>query len=332
MQHTPTQSEHTTAYTVPALIGGWGMAGMMGITIAVTVALRNPFDGLPVFVQAMLGIIAGWAVLMLCAPWPLLRRFRDQRRIVRRLAAQLEAASEHRAAPRLPEALCNRRDELGRLARATGNICGELDACRQQRRALQRSMHDRIHRETRRATAHLHQQASTDPLTRLENRRGMNLWLGELFAERASDGAHLVVMTMDIDLFKPVNDTLGHEAGDMCLRFLGELLRTSIRAGHCAARVGGDEFLVFMTDVDVDEARVVASRVTALFRQMPWPHRSPARPTLSIGLAVGAASDHDDAERLIRAADEALYTSKRNGRARTTVHRHSGACAELQPA
>jgi len=320
MGHIDRQSEEGTAHTVPALIGGWGMAGLMGMTIAVTVALRNPLDGLGVFLEALLGISAGWAVLMLCAPWRLLRLFRDQRRIVRRIAAQLEAAVESRAAPGLSDALTTRPDALGRMARAAECITGELDACRKQRRALQRSMHERIDRETRRATADLHQQASTDPLTRLDNRRGMNRWLTELFADTTERRARLVALVVDIDLFKPVNDTLGHDVGDACLSFLGELLSTTISAGHCAARLGGDEFVVLMPETQLEDARWTADRITALFRQMPWPYSEPNRPTLSIGLAAGSAASHDEVEHIIRTADQALYASKRGGRGCTTMH------------
>lgn len=317
------QQRNQSGHAVSALIGGWGMAGLMGLTLAVTVALRGPFDTLPTFVQGLLGIAAGWTILMLCAPWRLLSLFRHQRRTIGRLAAQLESISADRACPRLPHELLTRQDEIGRLCRAVQDVACELDNCRRQRRSLQKSMNHRITSETRRATAQLHSQATTDPLTGLGNRRHVHRWVTEMLDgdDAARADTTLVAMAVDIDLFKPVNDLLGHDAGDECLTFLGELLRSSIRHGHCAARLGGDEFIVLMTDISVEQAGVVAERLSTLFAQMPWPHLEPRRPTLSIGLAEATAAQHDDIEALIRAADQALYTSKRNGRGRWSVHR-----------
>ena len=316
------QSRWTTyksCHAVPALIGGWGMAGLMAITVAVTVSIRGPFDGWPAFWQGATGIAVGWTVLMLCAPWRLIHMFRNQRRVMRELAATLESFAAARGTPRPSRDLRQRSDEIGRLARAAADVCTELDACRKQRSALQRSMNDHIVRETRLATSQLHQQACTDPLTGLGNRRAMTRWLEDYFAVSGQRDAWMIAMAVDIDLFKPVNDLLGHETGDACLAFLGELLGMSMQDGHCASRLGGDEFLVLMTGVELDEADALAKHISALFNQMPWPHSTPQRPTLSIGLAHGAARRPDDIDAIVRAADQALYNSKRKGRNRTTL-------------
>lgn len=295
------------------------MAGLMAITIAVTVAVRSPLDHWPTFWQAAIGISIGWTVLMLCAPWRLIHMFRNQRRVMRQLAANLEVYGGARGTPRMSQELRDRSDEIGRLARATADICAELDACRKQRGALQRSMNDHVVRETKLATSHLSQQACTDPLTGLGNRRGMTRWIEEYFAGKRDGDAWMIAMTLDIDLFKPVNDLLGHEAGDQCLAFLGELLSMANQHGHCAARLGGDEFLVLMTGVEIDDGHALARHVSTLFNQMPWPHTKPQRPTLSIGLAQGPARHPDDVEPILRCADEALYASKRKGRNQMTV-------------
>lgn len=312
-------NNRTSCHAVPALISGWGMAGLMAITIGVTVAMRGPLDEWPMFWQAAVGIVVGWTVLMLCAPWRLIHMFRNQRRVMRELSAVLETYFADRGTPRISKVLCERQDEIGRLARAATDICAELDACRKQRCALQRSMNEKIVRETRLATSQLHLQACTDPLTGLGNRRGMTRWLDEYFSAQGKADAWMIAMAMDIDLFKPVNDILGHETGDACLAFLGELLGMSMQNGHCAARLGGDEFLVLMTGLEVDEAHDLAQHISKLFNQMPWPHAKPQRPTLSIGLAHGEAREHQDVESIIRMADQALYASKREGRNRTTA-------------
>lgn len=295
------------------------MAGLMAITIAVTVAVRSPFDHWPTFWQGAIGIAVGWTVLMLCAPWRLIHMFRNQRRVMRQLAANLEVYSNGRGTPRVNQELRNRSDEIGRLARAAADICAELDACRKQRGALQRSMNDHVARETKLATSHLHMQACTDPLTGLGNRRGMTRWIEEFFAGDRDCDEWMIAMTVDIDLFKPVNDMLGHETGDACLAFLGELLSMSVHHGHCAARLGGDEFIVLMAGVDIEDGHALAKHISMLFNQMSWPHTKAQRPTLSIGLAHGTAREPSDVEAIMRAADQALYVSKRNGRNQATM-------------
>ncbi len=313
---------NNSGHAVPALIGGWGMAGLMSLTIAVTVAVRGPFDSLPLAVQGLLGISAGWTILMLCAPWRVLKLFRNQRRVIRQLAAHLESQAVDRASVRVPNALMERDDEIGRLSRAVFEVSRELESCRRQRRSLHKSMNHRITTETRRATAELHSQATTDPLTGLGNRRYLHRWVSLLMScdDQPCQGDTLVAMAIDIDLFKPVNDVLGHDAGDACLSFLGELLRSSTRQGTCAARLGGDEFIVLMSNLSVQQAAAVAERISTLFAQMPWPHSQPSRPTLSIGVAEAEAFDHDAVDALIRLADQSLYQSKRSGRGRVTIH------------
>jgi diguanylate cyclase (GGDEF)-like protein len=179
--------------------------------------------------------------------------------------------------------------------------------------------HD-IQRETRRATAHLEREAFTDPLTGLDNRRAMNQWLGEVLDPRRRDRRTITAIAIDLDRFKPINDKLGHEAGDHCLRFLGQLLKSNLRDGACAIRLGGDEFVVLMPDQGNDVGRVVAERLKRLFAQMPWPHSNVPRPTFSVGVASIRGGQPDSAAELLRQADEALYSSKQSGRSMVTEY------------
>ena len=126
----------------------------------------------------------------------------------------------------------------------------------------------------------------------------------------------VVAMVIDLDNFKIVNDALGHEAGDACLAFMGQLLRSSVRREDIAVRLGGDEFVVLMPGQSLPTAQRTAERLAALFRQMPWSHRDVPRPSLSIGLAVTGPAELGDGRQLLRAADEALYRAKRAGRDR----------------
>jgi PleD family two-component response regulator len=109
------------------------------------------------------------------------------------------------------------------LSRAIHDLAAEAVASRQHSRLLHRRMNDNIRRETKRATLHLQRQAATDPLTELGNRRTLEQRLQEYLRTNTS-GCLLAVVAIDLDLFKEVNDTLGHDVGDQCLVFLANLL------------------------------------------------------------------------------------------------------------
>lgn len=153
----------------------------------------------------------------------------------------------------------------------------------------------------------LYQQATTDVLTQLPNRRS---FLSKLACLKG--GRHVLVM-LDVDHFKDVNDAYGHDVGDQCLRQIGRHLRRHLRPGDFCARLGGEEFAILLrAPADVDLHGVV----TALVCGIPIePMRGPAtRITLSAGVAY--FSEWRSVTDSLRAADVALYRAKENGRAR----------------
>ena len=161
----------------------------------------------------------------------------------------------------------------------------------------------------------------TDSLTGLHNRRYMERHLKTLVAEAYRTGRKLSVLMADIDFFKKVNDTYGHDAGDLVLKEFSQRFRRYTRGVDLACRLGGEEFLIIMPDTDQDLAQQIAERVRECVAAEPFtlsPELS-IPVTTSVGLAtLEAHSDTPDS--LIKRADLALYSAKRAGRNQVAAH------------
>ena len=165
----------------------------------------------------------------------------------------------------------------------------------------------------REALAHL---ARTDALTGLVNRRGFDEALAREQARRRRGGPPSALLLVDIDHFKRVNDTWGHQAGDETLRLLGGLLGTSFRATDVVGRIGGEEFAVLLAACDADEAAERARSLCERVRTQAsgWEHPI----TVSVGVAINPELAPTPAE-LMAAADAALYAAKAAGRDRIWI-------------
>ena len=179
--------------------------------------------------------------------------------------------------------------------------------------------------ELRNALLELHSQATTDPLTQLSNRRQLGELLPrELIRARRRDGklsnGKVAMLMIDLDYFKKINDTYGHNAGDRVLSEVGQLLRAGVRASDIACRYGGEELSIVMPDTSLGVATERAESIRTKIKALPFAHdgRDIGPVTVSIGVAM--FPDHaDDADALLKAADEALYEAKRAGRDRIAV-------------
>jgi two-component system, cell cycle response regulator len=161
------------------------------------------------------------------------------------------------------------------------------------------------------------EMAITDALTGLYNRRYMEMHVRSLVEQASSRGKPLTVLVLDIDYFKSINDTYGHDAGDEVLREFALRIRKSIRGIDLACRYGGEEFVVIMPETDVAAATSVAERLRRRIASEPFPFQQGARAvevTTSVGIAALAGSD--DAASVIKRADQALFRAKRDGRNR----------------
>jgi diguanylate cyclase (GGDEF)-like protein len=172
----------------------------------------------------------------------------------------------------------------------------------------------RTNRELAAANEEVRRLAITDALTGCYNRRFFDQIERRELQRHRRYGSPLSVMFVDVNRFKQLNDTLGHETGDAALRAIGELLRRNLRGSDYVIRWGGDEFLLLLTCTLV-QARHKAAELKQAFAADPATSALPA----GVGLSVGAAQVAHDAEDLndaLRAADERMYEDKFSGRAR----------------
>jgi diguanylate cyclase (GGDEF)-like protein len=172
-------------------------------------------------------------------------------------------------------------------------------------------------------------RASTDLLTGLPNRRAMQDTLQRMAAHAGRAVQPLAAIAFDLDRFKTINDSHGHETGDAALSAVGECLRENIRASDFAARVGGEEFLVLAPDTDLAGAVHLAEKLRDALTREEIPHL-PRSLTASFGVAV--IPDHAaTAEVLLRAADRACYLAKDHGRNRVETATNEATTTKTTP-
>ncbi len=160
--------------------------------------------------------------------------------------------------------------------------------------------------------------AVTDPLTGLYNRRHMDNQLDILVSNAASRGRPVSVLALDVDFFKPINDTHGHDVGDRVLQELAVRLKAQVRAIDLCCRMGGEEFLVILPETNLQVGFTIAERLRRTIATKPFNAGASSGPlaiTVSIGVA-GYETANDSARTLLKRADEALYKAKKSGRNR----------------
>ena len=158
----------------------------------------------------------------------------------------------------------------------------------------------------------------TDALTGIYNRRYfLDQLRGEL-ARHARSGHGLGLIMLDIDHFKRVNDSLGHDVGDQVLKELCRRLATRLRSTDTFCRLGGEEFVVICPEADREQTLHLAEDLRRRVEDSPFPQAGP----VTISLGVSSAQADDDGESLLQRADHALYAAKESGRNRV--------CAEAE--
>ncbi len=176
----------------------------------------------------------------------------------------------------------------------------------------------------------LEKQATTDPLTNLSNRRHIQETLERSFSEALRYRTDLACLMIDLDGFKELNDTLGHQMGDRLLETTARVLTTNSRRCDITGRYGGDEFVVLMPHTTPTVAQQVAKRikyqfVTIVRSMLPkFPNLD-----LSIGIACISISTPPSADHLVAMADDALYQAKQAGKAQIITYDKSGALVEI---
>jgi diguanylate cyclase (GGDEF)-like protein len=172
----------------------------------------------------------------------------------------------------------------------------------------------RILQQRRHMEARVKHIAFHDDLTSLPNRLMLNQRLDQALSRHRRAGTKLAILFMDLDRFKVINDSLGHEAGDILLYRVADRLRAQSREGDTVARMGGDEFVVLIENQE--NMRDVSSCAQRLVEQLSAPYalgRNDCHVTLSIGISL-FPSDGNDSQSLLKAADAAMYRAKETGR------------------
>ena len=296
----------------------WPLAGLLGMLVTALVTVTDRFGHRSVGVELLVAVLLGAMTMAAFAPWKAIMGGSRVRREVRHLTDQLRRAGYNEP---LQGMLRGGDDDFARLRRAIHNRLSEATAHRIEAGHLRRTMDDSIRRETGRATDRLQKEVYTDALTGIGNRRSLEKHLGRMLDDAGRPDEPLVALVIDVDRFKPINDRLGHAVGDECLIFLGKILAGSLRGHDRAFRSGGDEFVVLMSGATADVGVMVGQRIRDLYHQMTWSHQGVVRPTLSMGVAAARPGQLKDPKDLIRRADEAMYESKREGRAMITSYR-----------
>ena len=189
----------------------------------------------------------------------------------------------------------------------------------ESQRKLNAELDQRVHERTeelQRLNLRLQRLSSTDALTQLRNRH----YFDEVFSRELSrahrENMPIGILLLDLDHFKKLNDTYGHQFGDACLQQVGERIREVVqRPADVAARYGGEEFIVLLINTDLDGARTVAEKIHGAFQKKPVTFDGQtAALTVSIGVVSVIPDDSNSYETIIKAADDLLYQAKAGGR------------------
>jgi diguanylate cyclase (GGDEF)-like protein len=220
----------------------------------------------------------------------------------------------HQAAPELPIVVLSGLDDDGMaVASLEHGVMDYLTKARADADGLWRAVLYAMQRK--RSELKLRHRALHDPLTDLANRSLFVERLTLALARTARSSRHVAVLFLDLDRFKWVNDTFGHQVGDRVLMEVAERLRAALRPTDLAARLGGDEFLVLCEDlITVADARVVADRVKEVLLKPLRLDDVELRIATSIGIAI-CADPACEPEALLREADSAMYRAKVSGKA-----------------
>jgi two-component system cell cycle response regulator len=166
----------------------------------------------------------------------------------------------------------------------------------------------------------LEYQTQTDSLTGLYNRRAFEKRLTDEFERASRNGHPLSLLILDIDNFKDINDTYGHNGGDAALVRISQVLRTTTRQSDFPSRFGGEEFVVILPETDHENALTAAERLLGEIRSSVFSaNNAYFSLTLSVGVSSTSIHPYANANQMIEDADRALYTAKHNGKDRIEV-------------
>jgi two-component system, cell cycle response regulator len=235
-----------------------------------------------------------------------------------RLASQLRAHEETR---HIPVLLVVEDSDISELIRGfdlgvSDYLFRPVDRNELLARTRSQIRRRRFHQRLRSNYEHSLTLALIDPLTGLYNRRFLDAHLGTVLQQMQEQGKPVSLVVADVDHFKAVNDTYGHDAGDEVLRAVAQRILANIRSFDMAARLGGEEFVVVMPDTPPEDAMAAAERLRAKIAESPLAVVGGRAICVTASLGVAASIRGDESATLLKRADQALYAAKRDGRNR----------------
>jgi diguanylate cyclase (GGDEF)-like protein len=279
--------------------------GAFPLRVLVTVPLSRVFaEANRAMVRDLLGITLATLFLLVAAwfgaEWFMLRKFRALLRAADRMrGGDLKARTGIRYG----------EEELSQLAEAFDDMA---DALQQREQRLQ-------------------EQAISDSLTGLYNRRYLNEFLPRELARSGRNATPVAVLMIDLDHFKRVNDSFGHEAGDIVLIAVGNLLKGKVRGSDIACRYGGEEFALILPETGAEAAARRAEDIRVAISALEVSHAGKPVGKIAASFGIALFPDHaQDTDGLLREADIALYAAKGAGRNRVVVGQRRAAGSERQ--
>ena len=306
-----TQNASTESYSYlrTALIGSFLSVFLCSFLLIMAVMAE-----LDLWLMTTVAVVFGTGMGTFLSGWIIPRAQREERK---RLEAYCEHLESFQLNPRNHPLESLRVDSeciAGRISHEVHRVITEAYGGYHEGKQLRKTLLTTIERETRKAKSRLDHIAYLDGLTGLANRRSFDETAPEVMADMRMLAKDVICLTVDIDYFKNVNDSIGHDCGDDVLRFLADSIRSITRESDRAYRLGGDEFVILLTDITLKQAAEVAHRLQRLFSQMPWNYENIMKPSLSIG---GASMDHTSVaslDELLKYSDQAMYGAKRAGK------------------
>lgn len=162
-------------------------------------------------------------------------------------------------------------------------------------------------------------ESGRDVLTRMLNRKFLPVVIGNEITIAQKTGQRFSVLSIDIDHFKSINDNFGHDAGDMILQQTAEILSSHSRAGDYVFRMGGEEFLMILVDINDSNARKVAEKLRRKIEEEKLQLTDSRKHQVTVSIGVATYNGHPDYQHLLRQADQAMYQAKQSGRNRVVA-------------
>ena len=290
-----------------------GVASITGLAVILASGLGLSTRAAVIFALPM-GLLAGLGLAAALIWRTEVRAAEHRAAIIERIRA---VAAAEREAPFEALLKIDPRHELAELATTIHDALAAAHRDRLHAARIRREMNALIEREARRQCAHLTALSHTDELTGLANRRGFEKGLRDAVQRANREGVELALLAIDLDHFKTLNDSCGHDKGDEALAIAGDLLQAHTREGDLAGRMGGDELFIALYDTDEARAERVADRVIRLFSAHPAGAGLPCPwPSMSVGISLLHRDRASGDTELRRFADRALYRAKQEGRQR----------------